>query len=65
MRKGPVSDVDPLFTAGLVCTSLGIALAVLIGPIAAVLVAIGVVLTLVGRHRAMTSFGERYDAHQP
>ena len=57
--------VDSLFTGGLVCTSLGIALFVLIGPFAAVLVAIGVVLTLVGRHRAMTSFAQPDDAHQP
>lgn len=55
-------EVDRLFTAGLVCTTLGIGLAVLIGPFALVLVAIGVVLTVVGRRRAQRHFDEHYRA---
>jgi len=52
--------VDPLFTLGLVVTTLGIWLAVLIGPFAAVLVGVGVVLMVVGRHRALRSINDRY-----
>lgn len=51
----------PLFTAGLVGTTLGIWLAVLIGPFAAVLVAVGVVLTLLGRRRAMKAIDEHFE----
>ena len=41
-----------MFTAGLVITTLGISLAIFIGPLAALVVAVGVALMSIGRRRA-------------
>lgn len=49
-------EVDRVFTAGLVITTLGISLAVLIGPFAALFVAVGVAPMAIGRRRARRAF---------
>ena len=53
-------EVDRVFTAGLVITTLGIGLAVLIGPLAAVVVAVGIALMAIGRRRARRAFDHHY-----
>lgn len=53
-------EPDPVFTAGLVITTLGISLAIFIGPLAALVVAVGVALMSIGRRRARRSFDRDY-----
>ena len=53
-------EVDRVFTAGLVITTLGIGLAIFIGPFAALFVAVGVALMAIGRRRARRAFDHHY-----
>ena len=53
-------EVDRVFTAGLVITTLGISLAIFIGPFAALFVAVGVALMAIGRRRARRAFDRHY-----